>query len=332
MASDVYAEIMREYGALRRKAESLRRDRLKAVYAALPEIKRIDAELSETGVDLSRAMLSLDNGAEKAGLLARARERNESLKARRAALLLESGYEPGFLEPVYECEICKDTGRAENKQCVCLMKRLIEKHTRKSGLSPLSANDTFIMFEPRYYSAEKDPKRGVSPQANMKLVFKQCLEFTESFDKEFINLMFRGDTGLGKTFLSNCIANSLLSAGKTVVYYSAPRLFKIVEDRRFGGYANKDGLDEIYDLLYTCDLMIIDDLGSEFATAVTDAELFNLINQRLLEKKPLIISTNLSHADFISHYSERISSRIFGGYVLLDFFGDDIRMKKKYNL
>ena len=324
MENETYRNILRSYEDKRRLAEKAQEERTNEVYRVVPEIEAIDKKLAETGITISRRLLSGN------GDLDDLRRKTESFRAKKSGLLREANFAEDYLSIKYNCALCNDTGYRGGARCSCFTQSLIEANTSVSGLSPLSKNDSFKNFELRYYPAEEDAARGISPRARMKKALNHCQAFTRDFEKEFANIFMSGDTGLGKTFLCNCIANSLLSAGKTVIYYTAPQLFKIIEDLRFGNRG--DDFRETYDLVYTADCLIIDDLGTEFATVVTDAELFNIVNIRFINKKPIIISTNLKHQDFVTRYSERVASRIIYNYLLLEFFGDDIRMKKKYNL
>ena len=159
-----------------------------------------------------------------------------------------------------------------------------------------------------------------------------CIKFTQDFDKKFQNLLLYGKTGLGKTFLCNCMAKELLDSGKTVMYVTASQLFKLIEEDRFNRIGDEDIPSHYMDDILSVDLFIIDDLGTEFSTILSSAELFNIINTRLINRKPVVISTNLSMEDIINQYSDRIVSRIVGSYTSLEFFGDDIRMIKKFDM
>jgi DNA replication protein DnaC len=197
-----------------------------------------------------------------------------------------------------------------------------------SNLGKVFERENFDSFNINYYSEVVCPVYGLSPRANMGRIWRVALEFVEYFGKRCENLYFYGDTGLGKTFLTNCIAQDLLNEGHTVLYATATQLFKQVEDTRFNREKSAKGLP--LQAAYEVDLLIIDDLGTEFITSVTNSELFNFINVRLLDKKSTIISTNLGIEELKNTYSERISSRIEGEYNLLHFVGDDIRLRKKH--
>ena len=170
----------------------------------------------------------------------------------------------------------------------------------------------------------------ISPKENIKQIYSHCIRFIEQFDDNFDNLIFYGNSGLGKTFLCNCIAKDLLDRGKTVIYLTAFQLFQLFEQVRFNKDDEENSSRNYLDTIFTVDLLIIDDLGTEFSTSLTGSELFNCLNSRLLDKKHTIISTNLSPNDWQKQYSERIVSRIFGHYKALKLIGEDIRIQKKY--
>ena len=324
----IFKEVLREMGQERLRAEKALNARQDFLHEKLPEVKRIDEELANIGLMLAKRVLQRDSDVSDTEEL---RKRSEGLSARRQGLLYDNGYDDAFFDDVYSCLDCKDTGNTAGGHCACLKRRLIAKYYKMSNLAQVLERENFDAFNINYYSDMADDVHGISPRDNMIRVWSVSLKFVENFDKRFENLLFYGSTGLGKTFLSNCIAKELLDNGKTVLYTTAAQLFKMVEDQRF----NRGDTSEAHAYLAmvpSVDLLIIDDLGTEFSTLVTVSELFNFINGRLLNKKSTIISTNLDQKDFEDHYSDRIISRIVGEYTLLRFFGDDIRVAKKHRL
>ncbi len=215
--------------------------------------------------------------------------------------------------------------------CHCLKQKLLNLEYNKSNIYNLDKQN-FDNFSLDYYSDQPDESRynlKLSPRENILKIKKLALRFIDNFDNDKEkNLLFTGNTGLGKTFLSSCIANELLKKGKTVLYQTAPIMLDKVIDYRFG----KDN-SNIYDSLLNVDLLIIDDLGTESMNSMKFTELFNIINSRLLnsnnKKTRTIISTNLSLQDMFSTYDERIVSRIVGNYNICYFYGDDIRFKTR---
>ncbi len=318
-----YNDVMREYGRDIDRAKRTIAERKEEMYSKIPKLSDIDTALRLNGINISRAVLS------GGGDLTRLREENAALSDEKRQLIAAGGYPEDYLEEVFKCKMCRDTGHVGNERCACLKQRLIEKYYDLSNLKSILAVENFDTFDIRLYSDEVDPSAGLSPKANMKNIYQVCIGFTDGFGREFNNLLFYGNTGLGKTFLCNAIAKDVLDMGKTVLYVTAPKLCKIIEANRFNRDETEEPDDYITDSTEV-DLLIIDDLGTEFPTVVTSSELFNILNTRLLEKRPTVISTNLSPADFEHQYSERIISRFFGYYQMLKFIGDDIRVKMKY--
>ncbi len=319
-----YKQVMREYEHLRDEERTLAHAKKDELYEKFPRLREIDEELTQTGLRLAKAALNGEGGD-----FAEAFHREQSaLLEEKNAILTANGYAKDYLSPTYRCERCKDTGYIGNKKCGCLQQRLIDRYYRQSNLGEVLKRENFDQFDFRLYSEEADERFGISPNKNMQAVYKKCMEFIKRFDEDPKNLLFYGDTGLGKTFLCNCIAKDLLDMGKSVLYVTAPRIFKKIEDFRFNR-SEQDNPDEQLELLYEVDLLIIDDLGSEFSTVITNTELFNIINTRQLERRPMIISTNLNLPELQNVYSDRIASRLYGHYEMLRLFGDDIRVAKK---
>ncbi len=322
MRKKIYAQIMKDYADARKKNNYILEERKKKLYAVAPRLLEIENELSLVGINISKLLLGHDKNFSLEDL----QSKNQSLIAEREKILFELNLPKDFLA-VYDCKFCKDTGYVGNEKCSCFKQKLIEKYYAMSNIKDIVMRENFDTFDIRYYKDEKID--GVkSPLDFIKRAMEKSISFVNNFDTQFTNLLFYGNTGLGKTFLCNCIAKEILDKGKTVLYVTAPQLFKILEDIRFG--KNKEDFsDEYSKMIFDTDLLIIDDLGSEFSTLPLQSELFNIINTRLVTRKPIIISTNLSTADLENQYSSRIFSRLIGNYVLLKFIGDDIRLLKK---
>jgi len=314
--------ISREYERDRIQAKRLSRERMQAVYESAPRLRELDMEISAQGFLLAKVILGeLELQAAHA-----TRSRQKALVTERDKLLEKVGASRSYLEDVYKCKKCKDTGFVNNVSCSCFKSKLIEKFYSLSNVSKSIEAENFNTFSFDHYSDNNFGHR-LSQYDNMRIIYSAAKEFALRFPDVPANLLFHGDTGLGKTFLCNCIAREVLDAGYLVIYVTAPQLFKKIEDRRFG--SDEEFSETQIDLIYEADLLIIDDLGSEFGTVVTKAELFNILNSRILERKPMVISTNLCYEDFRDTYSDRIYSRVFGEFKLLKFFGDDIRALKK---
>jgi DNA replication protein DnaC len=325
MNTSAYNQVLRLYETDRDRARKLHEQRKSEVYTLLPRVGELDAELSRISLQAARGVLQ--GGVDTVSV----KRRIEVILAEKRALMEQAGVSDDYLTNVHTCPHCNDTGYVDTQKCRCLKQRMIDRHYSMAGLGAAIAKENFQSFDLRYYSDKPDPVAGVSPLVNIRKVYRECVDFVTNFGDDFSNLLFYGETGLGKTFLCNCIARDLLDAGISVLYVTAPALFKKIEESRFGrkGRDASDESDARLELVYEAELLIIDDLGSEFATIVTDAELFNIINSRLLARRPTVISTNLSMNDFQNAYTERIVSRISGGYLALRLFGDDIRLKKK---
>ena len=258
------------------------------------------------------------------------------MKEEKNKILKSLNISDDYFLPKYECKICKDTGyitkNSQTEMCPCLKQKLFDMEYNKSNIYNLK-NQNFENFALNLYSDDINPekyKSKISPRENIILIKGICLSFIENFDDpNEKNLLFTGNTGLGKTFLSSCIANELIKKGKTILYQTAPVMLDTVIDYRF----NKQNCSpDIYYNILNADLLIIDDLGTEAMNNIKFTELFNIINTRLLNQNKTtktIISTNLSLQNLFSNYDERIVSRIVGNYNICYFFGDDIRFKKK---
>lgn len=322
--SKIYKDILRDYDRLRQDAGRLLNKRKEEVYEAIPRIRQIDEELTKTGILITKYALSGNTDA-----IAEIKAKNLQLTAEKRVLFENSSFPKDYLTNIYQCPKCNDTGFAENKKCSCFSQKLIEKFYLISNLHEVLERENFDTFDFSFYSDEKDPNEGLSPRSKMQVIYQKSMEFAADFENKFANLLFYGNVGLGKTFLCNCIAKDVLNKGKTVLYATAGHLFKTIEDARF----NRDEMeepDEQVNFFYTVDLLIIDDLGTEFDTLATQTALFNIINSRILEKRHTIISTNLSVEELEAKYTERLISRIQGSYAFCKFFGDDIRMIKKF--
>jgi len=324
-----FRQVMKDYETARDNADLLIEKRKAEVYRLIPEIIEIDTTLSKLGASLAKMALSGDiKGMEEV------RDQTLLLKDKRC-LLLKNSLGEDYLTAVYRCMNCSDTGYlhaspgSPPERCPCLKQRLIDAYYSLSNMNEVLSEENFDTYDLRLFNTEIIPSEGLSPHTNMQTIYRLTTQFVSAFDTEFNNLLLYGEPGLGKTFVCHCIAKDLLDAGRTVLYLTAPRLCKVLEDYRF----NREAMTEPEEMLATIDevdLLILDDLGAEISTVVTSAALFDLINQRLLLRKHTVISTNLTPAALESQYSERIVSRFFGNYQMIKFFGEDIRVKKKY--
>jgi len=333
-------EVLAEYGRVQDENRRVRQNRREAVYERIPELRLITDELAALGISVSRTAFGFGASAPDTGNgVEKLREGARSLRERKSKLLADGGYPADYLDEIYNCANCRDTGYEDNdsqeaKMCFCMKQRLIDRYYDNSNLRGVLEKENFGAFDARYYGADVLPDEGISPRTKIGMILQTCREFVSGFGTGFDNLFFYGSPGLGKTFMCNCIAKELLDAGRTVLYVTAPKIFKIIEEFRF----NRDEMSAaalasvpgVLSRLTECELLIIDDLGTEFPTVLTSSELFATVNERLLLSKPTIISTNLTLSDIEGQYSERFTSRLFGNFKMLKFIGGDIRQIKKY--
>ncbi len=330
ISQHIHKEILLEYEKLADDAKRKLELKKEICYRKCPRIKEIDDELNTTAIKLSKAIINA-NKIDKDKYLEEIRVLTENLKLEKKKLMKENGFLDGYFKDVYVCDKCKDTGFIDNKKCSCYKQKLINKVYDMSNIAEIIKTENFSSFSMDYYDKEIDEQNGMSPYENMKYIMRRCSIFIEDFDSKFKNMVFYGDSGLGKTFLCRCIAKELLDKGKIVLYVTAKNLFEMFEKEKF----NKDDEqidNQILQLTKEADLLIIDDLGTEFITSLSTTELFDIINSRILLKKSTIISTNLSSDEISRNYSERIVSRLYGEYEMIKFFGRDIRIIKKLKI
>ncbi|HDR5039356.1 TPA: ATP-binding protein, partial [Bacillus anthracis] len=295
------------------------------VYEKVPTIKKIDEELQKTGISISKALIRGTENPEKT--IEDFKQKLEQLKQERAILLTENNIPLQYLDENYSCEECKDTGFANNGQkCKCFRQQLITKAYNMSNLSNVLKKENFQHFNLDLFSNKPFEGQSLSPKENMMDILNVCEGFVFNFNENNEeNLLFYGETGLGKTFLTNCIAKALLDRGNIVIYQTSFKLLEILEELRFKNNDDK----EKYNLLFEADLLIIDDLGTEMTNTFTNSEIFNIINSRLLSNKKTIVSTNLSPKEMMDRYDDRIFSRLFSKFTVLHFFGKDLRWETK---
>lgn len=318
---DTITAVRRAFEQRRAAAQDALERRRAEAYQKAPELRSVEREIAR--VSALAAAQALRQG--EAGLAAeRVDEAAHELRGRRLALLREAGYAPDFLEPRYECPRCEDTGYTGAAQCDCYVRALREQALRGSVLYPLVGAHRFDNFELSLYSAETDPDFGISPRANMERVARFMRRFAESFPDDRGGIMLQGYTGLGKTHLSLAVAGELIRRGFHVEYGATSELIGIMEDARFrpGDGAARRAAD-----LAACDLLIMDDLGSEFCTAFTQAAVFDIINARTTAGRPMIISTNCTMRELRDIYTDKTVSRIVGALRLITVFGEDIRQR-----
>lgn len=297
------------------------------LYRREPQLRRLDAALRGTMVELTDLIAAGKPVAADGPEISDIRRRNLDLQAQRLELLKRMGVDPADLDGAPACSRCGDTGWAEGEMCACLKELCTQEQIKElSSLLALSEEQTFDKARLDVYSDQVWPAMGKSPRANMEGVIALCRSYAEQFGRfPLQNLFFSGATGLGKTFLSGCIAREVSQRGFSVVYDTAINLFAAFEAKKFS--RDDQARDETRRYL-GCDLLILDDLGSELTTPFVQSALYELINTRLTAGKATVISSNLTMEDVRGRYSPQVASRLAGEYRTLPFFGEDIRLQR----
>ena len=302
----------------REDRESENRDHLARAYEKLPRLRQLDMELRRTMVEAAQA--AFRQGEDGANALEAAKAKNTALQEERRQLAM-TRFEEGYLDARPICGSCGGQGYVGTNMCQCLAE--LCRQEQKKGLTLLSGgNENFSQFRRDYYPDRADPKYGVSPRTIMEKNLQNCRRYALTFTPNAGNLLFVGGTGLGKTFLAACVARSVADRGYSVVYETANRLFTNLERVKFTGDEDSRKEAEKYN---TCDLLIIDDLGTEMPGQFVTAALYSLLNDRLLAGKPMVVSTNLNTEELKRRYSPQIASRLQGSFRQMLFQGEDNR-------
>ena len=323
LTNSQYYEIMRGYERTRLKNHDIQTARYEEVCRRIPEFRSLDGSISDLSVQYGKRLLGGDEHA-----LESLREELGRLRGRKRSLLADAGFPEDYLEPVYTCPDCRDTGYIGNQKCHCFKKSVIQFLYAQSNMQEFPTEASFEHFNLDFYTdSQYDKTTGRSARAMMKDTLNICRRFIDTFGQDFRNLFFYGSVGVGKTFLSTCIAREIMNREFSVIYFSAPQLFNILAKNKF----ERDNSDagNMADYIYNCDLLIIDDLGSEYTNAFSSAQFFTCLNERLIHRRSTSISTNLSLESIADLYTERAFSRITSNYDLLKIIGDDIRIRKK---
>lgn len=316
-----YDDIMREYERRRLRAEEEAADKKKSVSRSAPQLAELDEEIASLSV--RRAKQCISGEADSLGDLDLEIAR---ISAKKRELLRGLGLTPEDLLPAYNCPDCRDTGYVGAFKCHCLRQAEADYLYARSNLRRTLEQENFDTFSFDFYPADLiDPDSGMSALRLARSAAANCRSMIDRFDHSPESLFFSGNTGTGKTFLTNCVAKELLDRGYSVIYFSAFQFFEILSGHLFGRETAADD----YDAVFSCDLLIIDDLGTEVTNSVTVSQFFYCMNERILRRKPMIISTNLSLREIAGRYSERISSRITESFIPIRLYGKDIRIQKK---
>lgn len=311
---------------LRRQNEDTQAKRQREIYTRLPAVRQIDLRLQNQMRELAVIALRRDKEAKQA--LQALEVENLALQERRAELLQAAGYPANYMDDLYTCPDCQDRGYLhDGRMCACL-KRLYNAEVTKDLSGLLKGDEHFGKFRMDYYSTQPDANGSV-PRDVMETVFAVCKNYAQNFSPASINLVFTGGPGLGKTFLSACIARTVSQKGFSVAYESASTALGAFEKEKFSRDAEEiAGAAAKVRRYLDCDLLILDDLGTEMNTSFTQSALYTLVNQRLIDGKQTIISTNLDEAALAAQYSPQIASRLLGQFHWLHFLGSDIRRMK----
>ena len=317
-----YNRILRVLEDRRFTALRTRDRRREEIYGSVPEIRTLDEQLRVQSLKAAEAMRAGDRQAAD-----KLRKWIGTVRKRKQELLLKAEYPADYLEVPYTCPDCGDTGYRDGEKCHCLRTLEKEEAARLSNLSGIAADETFETFRLSVYDdTEELPELGGK-------TCRQYMQETERFLRQWVrdfrtqhgNLLFMGHTGLGKTFLMNCVAQALLREGEDVLYLTASDFVESIRTSR----EDEGGRSRMLDMILNCSLLVIDDLGAEFTNSYTNAQLFYVLNHRLVKQRSMIISTNLSLRKIREVYSERISSRILADFDIIPLYGEDLRVRKR---
>ncbi len=317
-----YIRIKASFAGKQKTAKERAEARKAEIEAKHPEFIRINHALASTGIRIFEAVIGKKE--ELSARIAALEKENASLLEDRRAMLVAIGYPEDYLDIKYECPLCEDTGFVQNGErlCTCMKRALILAGYESSGIGELLHTQTFDSFS-----------LGFAKTAEERALLSQNLESARSYAENFSsekahNLLLFGATGLGKTHLSTAIAKTVIDRGFDVYYDTAQNIFADFEAERFDRAYNQGDDARATDKYFDCDLLIIDDLGTEMTNQFTVSCLYNLLNTRLNRAKSTVLNTNLTHADILRRYGERISSRLLGEYYQMPFKGSDVRMEK----
>ena len=317
-----YNAIMRIYNQRQFQDKYEQDQRREEVYQKVPQIRQIEDEISSQAVRCARKLLDGDTNAKE-----ELKQHIEDLREQKEVLLSAFGFPADYMEMHYACPECQDTGYVDGRKCRCFKKEEIRLLYSQSNNEEVLLRENFDSFSYEYYDDRVViPEIQMTVADYMRQVHTWCKEYVENFEKKGGNLIFTGSTGVGKTFLTNCIAKALIDQYQSVIYLSSNDLFDVFSKNKFH-YDTEEEMKDMYQYILDCDLLIIDDLGTELNNAFVSSQLFYCINERLLRKKSTIISTNLSMTMLRDTYSDRISSRIISQYSIIPLYGDDIRTK-----
>ena len=324
LSNSQYDSIMRVYHRIQLEKKHELDERTREVYERIPAVREMNEEIASAAVRSARQLLAGDETA-----VEKLRKTIADLKEERQVLLEAYGYPADYLTMQYSCPDCRDTGYRDGKKCHCFRQREIDLLYAQSNIREILKRENFDHFSFDYFDDTRvDERSGKTAKEYMTQVVAACRRYVEDFEKKKDNILFTGKTGLGKTFLSNCIARELIERCYSVVYLPAVEMFEIFSRDKFA-YDSTDEDRDRSQYLLECDLLIIDDLGTELVNTFTTSQLFYVINERLNRKKGTIISTNLPVNEMRDELTDRVMSRIVSQYRVIPLYGEDIRIQKK---
>lgn len=324
MIKDIIRKILAEYEEMRSIAFSEKEMRVKNVFEKYPEMREFSKEINRLGLENTKNIIK--NPKNSRVFNEEFQKKLNDVVLKRNKFMAENNIEPDFDKVRYKCVKCEDSGYLENgEKCSCFKEKIINETYKSSNLSEVMKDMNFSNFRIDYYNNISE--NGISERENMEYILKASKSFCNNFEDYNRNILFYGAPGLGKTFMSVSIARDIINKGKSVIYISATRLFSNYEDYKFG--KNED-LDRFIEDIYNSDLLIIDDLGTEFRSKLSVPFLFDLVNDRILKGKKIIINTNLLPDALEKAYTVRFMSRIYEYFDVFRFFGKDIRIQKQY--
>jgi len=320
ISNSQYDSIMRKYEENQLNNRHILNKRREEIYSKIPEYEALEKEVASLSVEQAKKRIAGDEDA-----ISQLHIMIKEISDKKKQLLVDNGYPSDYLSPIYTCKECKDTGYIDGqKKCSCLIQAIIRLCYSQSNIEEILQLENFDKLSYEYYND--------SEIEGMRQIVSECKGFVESFDSNYSNLLFYGNVGVGKTYLTNCIAKELLDRGHSVIYFSAFNLFDTLANYVFHHTDSQEEVSRIHDDIFSCDLLIIDDLGTENTNSFVASQLFLILNERNNRKKSTIISTNLSFEEIAKKYSERNFSRIFGNYRIIKPDIQDLRIKiKKLN-
>lgn len=326
MAQSITDKISAEYDNIRSREALLRNQRISKYHAQFPELEQIRMEISSAGYN--HAMELAKNPDKEEQIRKKLNKQLKKLEDRKAEIVAKNNIPPDYDKIRFNCQLCQDTGFTGNDKCRCYKAKLTKYTYEQSNLSMHMQDISFDKFNLKYFT-DKPDKDGISPLQRIEKALAEAKNMAADFEEYKKSFLFFGPTGSGKTFLAGCVANSLIEQGYSVLYVTAGKLFEMMENKKYNR-PRELSEDDLITTAYTCDLLIVDDLGSEFPSKLKAAFAYDILNERLLAEKKLIINTNLDLDMLAEEYTQRFVSRLFEHFYAMRFTSTDIRKQKMY--